>query len=93
MHAITKKKKIVGTVTKNNSAKTITVLLERLVKHPKYGKYLRHTSKYKVHDEKNEARVGDEVEVAEARPFSRTKKWRLVSVTKKLINTETAAAQ
>ena len=85
------KKKISGVVTKINSAKTITVLLERMVKHPKYGKYMRKTATYKVHDEKNEAHPGDEVEIAEARPLSKTKKWRLVTITKKAPTEEATA--
>jgi small subunit ribosomal protein S17 len=85
------KKKISGVVTKINSAKTITVLLERMVKHPKYGKYMRKTATYKVHDEKNEAHRGDEVEIAEARPLSKTKKWRLVTITKKAPTEEATA--
>ena len=70
-------------VVKNNSAKTITVSLGRLVKHPKYGKYLHRTTTYKVHDEKNQAKVGDEVEIMESRPFSKTKRWCLIKVAKK----------
>ena len=69
-----------GAVVKNNSPKTITVVLERLVKHPRYGKYIRKTSSYKVHDEKNEAKVGDKVEITESRPLSKTKRWRLVKI-------------
>jgi small subunit ribosomal protein S17 len=56
---------------------------ERLVKQPKYEKYLKHYTAYKVHDEKNEAKVGDLVEIMETRPLSRTKRWRLVRILKK----------
>lgn len=78
-------------MVKNNSPKTITVLYQRMVKHPKYGKYLHRTTKYKVHDEKNLAKVGDEVEIMESRVFSKTKKWCLVSVAKKTEQKETGA--
>ena len=70
-------------VVKNNSAKTITVSFKRLVKYPKYGKYIHRVSTYKVHDEKNQAQVGDEVEIMESRPFSKTKRWCLIKVAKK----------
>jgi small subunit ribosomal protein S17 len=60
--------------------KTITVLIERRVKHPMYGKYLTRSSKVHAHDEKNECRIGDLVTVRETRPLSRTKTWTLVSV-------------
>ena len=56
--------------------KTIAVEIERLVKHPKYGKYVRRTTKLLAHDEKNESRAGDMVAIAECRPLSRHKSWR-----------------
>ncbi|MFH1230228.1 MAG: 30S ribosomal protein S17 [Planctomycetota bacterium] len=74
---------VTGAVVKNNSATTITVELERLVKHPRYGKYIRKTSSYKVHDGKNEAKVGDKVEITGSRPLSKTKRWRLVKIVEK----------
>ena len=60
--------------------KTIAVEIERLVKHPRYGKYIRRTTKLLVHDENNESRPGDTVAIAECRPLSRNKNWTLVSV-------------
>ena len=60
--------------------KTITVLVERRVKHPMYGKYLTRSSKIHAHDEQNECRTGDLVTVRETRPMSRTKTWTLVSI-------------
>jgi len=77
------KKIVTGTVLKHNSAKTITVMFERLVKYPKIGKYIHKPSVFKAHDEKNQAQVGDEVEITECRPVSKNKTWRLVKVTKK----------
>lgn len=76
-------KTVHGTVIKNNSAKTITVQSERLIKYPKFGKYIRRNSSYKVHDEKNEAQVGDEIDITETRPLSKSKKWRLLKIIKK----------
>ena len=61
-------------------SKTIAVEIERLVKHPKYGKYVRRTTKLLAHDEKNESRQGDKVAIVQCRPLSRRKSWRLVRV-------------
>jgi small subunit ribosomal protein S17 len=80
-----------GVVVKNNSPKTITVLYQRMVKFPKYGKYLRRGTTCKVHDEKNQAKVGDEVEIMESRVFSKTKKWCLIKVAKKVEQKESEA--
>jgi small subunit ribosomal protein S17 len=70
----------VGVVTSDKGDKTIVVICNRLTKHPKYGKYLRRRTKLHVHDEKNEAKVGDMVQVSACRPMSKTKSWRLVKV-------------
>jgi small subunit ribosomal protein S17 len=72
-----------GMVVSDKMDKTIAVACERLVKHPRYGKYIRKRTIYKAHDEKDEAQVGDEVEIMETRPLSKTKRWRLVRITKK----------
>ena len=69
-----------GVVEKGPKDKTISVKSVRLVKHPQYRKYVRRTSTYKVHDEKEQARPGDVVEIMEARPISKTKSWRLVRI-------------
>ena len=69
-----------GRVVSDKMDKTITVLIERRVKHPVYGKYITRSSKVHAHDEKNECREGDLVTVRETRPLSRTKTWTLVSV-------------
>ncbi len=71
---------ITGRVVSNKMNKTIAVEIERLVKHPRYGKFIRRTTKLLAHDEKNESREGDTVQIAECRPLSRHKSWRLVSV-------------
>ena len=75
------RRSIVGrVVVANRTPKTIKVEVEYLWRHPKYGKYLRRSSKVTVHDEKGEARQGDRVEITECRPISKTKSWRLVKV-------------
>jgi len=71
---------LTGTVVGNKMNKTISVSVERLVKHPTYGKYVRRTTKLLAHDENNECRAGDTVAIAECRPLSRHKAWRLVRV-------------
>lgn len=70
----------VGTVVSDKGDKTITVRFDFLVKHPKYGKYYRRSGKLRTHDEKNEAKIGDLVEVASCRPYSKTKSWRLTRI-------------
>ena len=69
-----------GKVVSNKMDKTITVMVERRVKHPVYGKYITRSSKIHAHDEQNTCTVGDTVMVAESRPLSRTKTWKLVEV-------------
>lgn len=75
----TRKEKI-GVVTSNKMQKTITVAVIRKVKHPKYGKFVTKTSKFKAHDEKQECNIGDTVKIAETRPISKDKNWRLVEI-------------
>ncbi len=70
----------VGVVVSDKGQKTITVLIRRLVKHRKYGKYVLRSTRCRAHDEENEAREGDRVEIMETKPISKTKRWRLVSV-------------
>ena len=72
----------VGTVISDKGNQTITVRYEFTVKHPKYGKYYRRSGKLHTHDEKNEARIGDLVEVVSCRPYSKTKNWRLNRIVK-----------
>jgi len=70
----------VGRVTSDKMDKSITVAIERRVKHPLYGKFITKTTKLHVHDEDNQSRVGDSVEISESRPISKTKSWTLVRV-------------
>ena len=74
------RKTLTGTVTSDKMEKTITVVVERRYKHPKYGKYIVSSKKYAAHDESNEAHIGDTVELSETRPLSKNKRWRLLQV-------------
>jgi small subunit ribosomal protein S17 len=72
-----------GAVTSDKMDKTITVAVERKVKHPIYGKFVKKTTKFHAHDETNEAKPGDVVRIMETRPLSKTKRWRLVEIIEK----------
>lgn len=74
---------VTGRVISDKMNKTITVLVERRVKHPVYGKFVRKSSKLHAHDENNECKEGDLVTIAECRPISKSKAWRLVEVVEK----------
>lgn len=73
----------IGVVTSNKMTKTVTVAVERKVKHPIYGKFVKKTTKFHAHDERNECTVGDIVKIMETRPLSKTKRWRLVEIVEK----------
>ena len=77
------RKTFIGIVESNKMDKTITVRVDRLVKHEVYGKYVKRTTKLKAHDEKNACGMGDKVKVVATRPLSKTKRWRLVEVLQK----------
>jgi small subunit ribosomal protein S17 len=77
------KKVAIGVVMQATNDKTRRVEIERLVKHPKYGKFIRQRSVCYVHDEQNESSTGDTVEIIESRPRSKTKRWELVKVVEK----------
>jgi len=72
-----------GVVSSDKMDKTITVAVERKVKHPIYGKFVKKTTKFHAHDDKNECSIGDVVKIMETRPLSKTKRWRLVEVIEK----------
>jgi len=74
------RKTMVGMVISDRMDKTVVVLVERLVKHPLYKKYIRRRARYKAHDEKNSCHVGDRVLLMETRPLSREKRWRVREV-------------
>ena len=75
-----RRRTLTGKVVSNKMDKSITVLVERRVKHPVYGKYMTKSSKVHAHDEKNECNVGDVVSLSESKPISKTKAWQLVSI-------------
>ena len=77
-----KRKIKVGLVLSDKMDKTIVVRVDRLAKHKTYGRVIKRASKFKVHDQKNEAKIGDKVRIMEARPFSKEKRWSLVEVIK-----------
>jgi small subunit ribosomal protein S17 len=77
------RRRLTGRVVSDKMAKTVTVLVERKVKHPIYGKYVSRSQKYHAHDEKNEFHPGDVVTIEECRPLSRTKTWQVVQLVEK----------
>lgn len=77
------RKEIIGLVVSNKMDKSITVAVERKQKHPKYGKFVKSTSKFTAHDEKNECNENDLVRIMETRPLSKNKRWRLVEIIEK----------
>ncbi|MFT4060816.1 MAG: 30S ribosomal protein S17 [Edaphocola sp.] len=77
------RKSRIGLVTSDKMDKTITVAVERKVKHPLYGKFLKKTTKFHAHDETNQCGIGDTVRIMETRPLSKTKRWRLVEIIEK----------
>lgn len=74
------RKERIGIVTSNKMNKSVVVSVERKVKHPKYGKFVKQTKKFVAHDEKNECNIGDTVKIMETRPLSKTKRWRLIEI-------------
>lgn len=77
------RKERVGKVVSNKMTKSITVAVERKVKHGMYGKFVKKTTKFMAHDENNECTIGDTVKIMETRPLSKSKRWRLVQVIEK----------
>ena len=80
-----KRKEIQGKVVGDKRDKTITILVERKIKHPLYGKVMKSSKKFQAHDEKNECKMGDIVKVMETRPLSKTKRFRLIEILEKAI--------
>jgi small subunit ribosomal protein S17 len=74
------RKERVGVITSDKMDKTVVVSVQRRVKHPKYGKFVKFTKKFHAHDDKNDCHTGDTVRIMETRPLSKTKKWRVVEV-------------
>lgn len=74
------RKERIGVVTSDKMEKSIVVKVERRVKHPKYGKFVKKSTKFVAHDEKNDCHIGDTVKIMETRPLSKSKNWRLVEI-------------
>ena len=89
----TQRRTVVGVVTSDKMNKTRRVEVSRLVKHARYGKYIRKRTVCHVHDEANESHAGDTVEIMETRPLSKTKNWRLVRIVTKAPQTQAAEAE
>ena len=85
-------KRVIGVVVSDKMDKTIVVKVERFVQHPRFKKYVKRSKKYYAHDEKNEAGVGDTVEIEETRPLSKLKRWRLVRIVRRSALAETPKA-
>lgn len=77
------RKQRIGVVVSNKMDKSITVAIQRRLRHPIYGKYVKKTSKFMAHDENNECSIGDTVRIMETRPLSRNKRWRMVEIVEK----------
>jgi small subunit ribosomal protein S17 len=77
------RKERVGLVTSSKMDKSVVVMVERTEKHPKYGKFVKKSSKFVAHDEKNECNEGDTVKIMETRPLSKRKNWRLIEILEK----------
>ena len=76
---------MLGTVVSNKADKTATVLVERLVKHKMYHKFIRRRTKFAAHDSRNDCQIGDKVLISESRPLSKTKRWRVVRIVEKAV--------
>jgi len=79
------KRQVVGTVVSNKMDKTVVVLVERLVKHRLYKKYIKRRTKFAAHDGSDSCQIGDKVQITEARPLSRTKRWRVSKIVEKAV--------
>ena len=79
------KTQVTGTIVSNKMDKTVVVVVERLVKHPLYKKYIRRQHKYMAHDNDNECQIGDRVLITQSRPLSKTKRWRVSRIIEKAV--------
>jgi small subunit ribosomal protein S17 len=77
------RKQLIGVVTSDKMDKSISVMVERRIQHPIYGKFVKKSNKFMAHDEKNECTIGDKVRIMETRPLSARKRWRLVEILEK----------
>jgi len=79
------KRQMTGTVVSNKADKTVTVLVERLVKHKMYHKIMKRRSKFAAHDDRNDCQIGDKVLISESRPLSKSKRWRIIKIVEKAV--------
>ncbi len=79
------KRQMVGTVVSNKADKTVSVVVERLVKHKIYHKIMRRRNKFAAHDDRNDCQIGDKVLITESRPLSKSKRWRVVKIIEKAV--------
>lgn len=86
-----KRKTLLGKVVSDRMHKTITVMVERRVRHPIYERVIRRSKKYHAHDERNQCQIGDMVRIVETRPLSRTKRWRLQEVVRRRVDAASAS--
>jgi small subunit ribosomal protein S17 len=86
-----RRKELVGEVVSDRMHKTITVKVERRIRHPIYERVIRRSKKYHAHDEHNQCRIGDQVRIMETRPLSKTKRWRLIEIIRRRAGVGTAA--
>ena len=87
-----KRKTLLGEVVSDRMHKTITVTVERRVRHPIYERVIRRSKKYHAHDEQNQCQIGDVVRIVETRPLSRTKRWRLQEIVRRRVDATSASA-
>jgi small subunit ribosomal protein S17 len=80
-----KRRQVIGTIVSNKMDKSVIVLVERMVKHPMYHKFIRRRTKFAAHDENNTCHIGDKVRITESRPISKTKKWRVSEIIEKAV--------
>jgi small subunit ribosomal protein S17 len=80
-----KRRQVIGAIVSNKMDKTVIVLVERMVKHPLYHKFIRRRAKFAAHDESNTCHIGDIVRITESRPISKTKKWRVSEIIEKAV--------
>jgi small subunit ribosomal protein S17 len=88
-----RRKVLLGEVVSNRMQKTITVKVERRLRHPMYERVVKRSKKFHAHDEHNECQIGDLVRIVETRPLSRTKRWRLLEIVQRRVGTVTPAAE
>ena len=79
------KRQMIGTVVSNKADKTVSVVVERLVRHKMYHKIMRRRSKFAAHDDRNDCQIGDRVLISESRPLSKSKRWRVIKIVEKAV--------